>query len=206
MYSPVIKFPLLDISARSNNPRECGGGPSSERALTRSGGLDSPAERERAREAGFGGAGSEVWEIVVVAVTRLDLRARKADWWDVERGGERESLSFSSTASLSLSSSLLDNPSWSSASSSSSLAAAKGGVPTVISVLTPSHISLRLSSLASLILLITPSAPGNICAFTICAQLPILCSPPRYCILTVFPISPNLRSSNIRKRCFVLNS
>ena len=42
------------------------------------------------------------------------------------------------------------------------------------------------------------AGPGNMCAFVREAQLAIRCVPPEYCVCTVFPMSPNLRSSKRR--------
>ena len=132
-----------------------------------------------------------VWEIVVVAVTILLFWATVAKPPEDElsgRGGD--SAPEPSMAILSFSS-----------SSPSELAALCRGVPVVISVDTLWQSSRRLSSLASFKHVMTAPGPGKICALTTCAQLPILCTPREYCILTVFPISPNFRSSNIKNRC-----
>lgn len=113
VYSGVIRLPSLLISAMSSSPRACGGGPSSCKACSRSVGFESPDDRERLH--GIGGVLSNVWEMVVVAVTTLFFRGR-----------------FASGSELSLSSS--PPPA---ASSSEELPSREGrGVPVVISVKT----------------------------------------------------------------------
>mmetsp|Transcript_79137 Transcript_79137/g.191756 ORF Transcript_79137/g.191756 Transcript_79137/m.191756 type:complete len:225 (+) Transcript_79137:165-839(+) len=49
-------------------------------------------------------------------------------------------------------------------------------------------------------------APGTMCAFVMCDQSAILCTPEEYCPTTVFPMSANLRSSKIMKSCFAASS